>query len=150
MAATAWAVHDNVMDLLGNKVIEFDTDSFIVILGASASNMTTVATIDYYTNITGELSSSFGYTQGTKALVDPAWTEATGTGKWDEAGADAIWTASGGSIIARKAAIYDDTVTSPQNDAVICSSSLSSSDITATTGNTFTLAMNASGIFTVS
>jgi len=43
MAATAWAVHDNVKELVGNAVIDFDTDSFKVILGLNASNMTTTS-----------------------------------------------------------------------------------------------------------
>ena len=146
MAATAWAVHDNVMDLFGNKIIEFDTDTFNIILGADASNMATV-TVDYYSAVTGELSTNYGYTQAGAALNDPAWTESTGTATWDEAGADPVWTASGGSITARKACIYDNT---HADDVLICSSSLSSSDVTATDGNTFTVTMHASGIFTLS
>jgi len=157
MAATAWAVHHEVLDLLSDKILEFNTDTFNLILGDDGSNMCDLS-LQYYSAVTGEVSTNYGYTQAGEALADPAWTEAAGTAKWDEAGADTVWTASGGSIVtvwtasggsivARKACIYNDT---SSNDVLICSSSLSSSDITATDGNTFTLAMNASGIFTVS
>ena len=146
MAATAWAVHHEVLDLLSDKILEFNTDTFNIILGDDGSNMCDLS-LSYYSAVTGEVSTNYGYTQGGEALADPAWTEAAGTAKWDEAGADTVWTASGGSIVARKSNIYNIT---SSNNVLICSSSLSSSDITATDGNTFTLAMNASGIFTVS
>ena len=151
MAATAWAVHDKFKLYLGDATtgpVDMDLDSFKIILGLSASNMTTT-TVDAYASVTSEVATNFGYTQGTKTLANPAWTEAAGTIKWDESGADPVWTASGGSITARKAAIYDDTVTTPVADPIVCSSSLSSADITATDGNTFTITMHASGIFTL-
>ena len=53
---------------------------------------------------------------------------------------------------ARYAAIYDDTVASPVVDPIVCSTLLDTTpaDVTATDGNTFTIQMNASGIFTLS
>jgi hypothetical protein len=151
MAATAWSVHDKFKLYLGDATtgpVDMDLDTFKIILCASASNITT-DTVDAYTSVTSEVSTNYGYTQGTKTLANPSWTESTGTITWDEGGADPVWTASGGSIVARKAGIYDDTVTTPVADPIVCSSSLSSADITATTGNTFTITMHASGIFTL-
>ena len=151
MAATAWAVHDKFKLYLGDATtgpVDMDLDSFKIILGLDASNMTTT-TVDAYASVTAEVSSNWGYTPGTKTLANPAWTEAAGTVKWDESGADPVWTASGGSIVARKAAIYNDTVATPTADPLVCSSSLNATDITATDGNTFTIAMHTSGIFTL-
>jgi hypothetical protein len=145
MAATAWAVHDNVKDYLGTNVLDFDSDTFTIILGLAASNMTTTS-VDAYTSVTNELATANGYTQKAKNLTNPDWSEAAGTATWDDIGGDPVWTASGGSITARKAAILDDTHAS---DVLICSSSLSSADITATDGNTFTITLHASGIFTL-
>jgi len=56
----------------------------------------------------------------------------------------AVWTASGGSITARYAVIYNSTT-----GGLIGYSLLDNSpaDVTATTGNTFTVSPNASGIF---
>ena len=151
MAATAWAVHDKFKLYLGSAdvgPVDMDTDSFIIILARASSNCDTT-TVDAYASVTAEVSSNWGYTQGTKALANPAWTEASGTVTWDESGADPVWTASGGSIVARYAAIYDDDVTTPVADPIVCSSSLNATDITATDGNTFTIAMHTSGIFTL-
>jgi hypothetical protein len=146
MAATAWAVHDTIKEYIGNKLVDFDTDEFIIILGVDASNMTT-ATVNAYASVTSEVSTNFGYTQGTKALTTLAWGQTTGTATFDSG--NPVWTASGGSIVARKAAIYDNDVAAPVADPILCSSSLSSGDITATTGNTFTVTMHTDGIFTL-
>ena len=56
-----------------------------------------------------------------------------------------VWTASGGSIVARYAAIYEN------GGKFLCYCLLDSSpaDVTVTTGNTLTITMNASGIFTL-
>jgi len=146
MAATAWAVHDDIKEYIGNGLVDFDTDAFIIILTASASNVTTTS-VTAYASVTSEVSTNYGYTQGTKALTTLAWAQSGGTATFDSG--NPVWTASGGPITARKAGIYDDDVTAPVADPVVCSSSLSSGDITATDGNTFTITMHASGIFTL-
>lgn len=146
MAATAWAVHDTIKEYIGNAVVNFDTHEFIIILGASGSNMTTTS-VNAYASVTAEVSTNYGYTQGAKALTTLAWGQTAGTATWDSG--NPTWTASGGSIVARKAAIYDNDVAAPAADPIVCSSSLSSGDITATTGNTFTVTMHTSGIFTL-
>ncbi|MEO7836209.1 MAG: hypothetical protein ABIS21_01045 [Acidimicrobiales bacterium] len=58
---------------------------------------------------------------------------------------DPVWTASGGSIVARYAVIYEVA------GRVLCYALLDSTpaDVTATTGNTLTVAANASGLFTL-
>lgn len=61
---------------------------------------------------------------------------------------DAVFTASGGSIVGRYFVIYDDTMI---NDPLVGYGLLDSTpaDVTTTDGNTLTLQWNASGIFTV-
>jgi hypothetical protein len=59
---------------------------------------------------------------------------------------DYIWTASGGSIVARFAVIYE----SGGNVLCYCLLDSTPADVTATNGNTLTIALNASGIFTLS
>jgi len=58
---------------------------------------------------------------------------------------DPVWTASGGSIVARWAVIYE------VGGNVLCYCLLDSApaDVTVTTGNTLTVAAHASGIFTL-
>jgi hypothetical protein len=57
----------------------------------------------------------------------------------------AVWTASGGSIVARFAVLYE-----VGGDVLAyCLLDNSPADVTVTTGNTLTLTINASGVFTL-
>jgi hypothetical protein len=96
-------------------------------------------------DITNQVSTNFGYTQNDKAVTITT-ANSSGTITIDET-TNPVWTASGGSITARFAVIYDDT---HANDMPICVCLLDTApaDVTATTGNTFTITMNASGILT--
>lgn len=148
MAASAWAVHDKVKEYLGNKVINFDTDSFQMILGLSTSNMHDVTT-DAYSTVTDEVATAFGYTQKNKAITTPTWGAVGSTTTFDFD--DVVWTAAGGSIVARYAAVVDDTVASPVIDPLVCSTLLDTTpgNVTATDGNTFTVQINVGGCFTL-
>jgi hypothetical protein len=149
MTADAWVVHDKAKEYMGDGTIDLDGDSFKAILVASTSNLATTS-VNAYATVTNELSTANGYTSGGLALTSVTWVESAGTVTLDCA--DLVWTASGGSIVARLCGIYDDTVTTPAADPVLCHTLLDNSpaDVTATDGNTFTVAINASGIFAVS
>ena len=73
----------------------------------------------------------------------------SGTATFDAA--DTTWTASGGSIVARRAVIRVVGTINSQVDPLIASILLDTTpaDVTTTTGNVLTLAWNASGIFTL-
>ncbi len=61
---------------------------------------------------------------------------------------DVVWTAGAVSIVARYAVIYDDT---HATDALVCWALLDNSpaNVTATTGNTLTVAIHANGVFAI-
>jgi hypothetical protein len=65
-------------------------------------------------------------------VCTPSYSQTSGVATFDTA--DASFTASGGSIVARFAVVYDDTVT---NKDLICYCLLDSApaDVTVTTGN---------------
>lgn len=149
MAADAWVVHDKAKEYMGDGTVDLDGDSFKGILCLSTSNIATTS-VNGYATVTNEHSSANGYTQGTLALTSVTWTESSGTVTFDCA--DLVWTASGGSIVARFGAVYDDTVTTPVADPVIAHTLLDNTpaDVTATDGNTFTIAIHANGLFTSS
>lgn len=148
MAAGAWTLHNKIKEYIGDGTVDLDTHTFKCGLALSTSNIAT-ASIDGYAAVTNEHSNANGYTTGGQALTSVTWIESSGTITFDSA--DVTWTASGGSITARYGFIYDDTVTSPVADPVVCHSLLDTTpaDVTATSGNTLTIQMNASGIFTV-
>lgn len=57
----------------------------------------------------------------------------------------AVWTASGGSIVARYAVLYE----VGGNVLAYCLLDSAPADVTATTGNTLTFTINASGVATL-
>lgn len=143
MAAGAFTVVNSIKERMGNAEINFDTDVFKVRLYASTSNL--AATSDDATAVTNELSTANGYTAG-GATVTPTWTRATATCTFDIS--DPSWTASGGSIIARFAAIVDTTPATPRVVA-FCLLESPAADVTTTTGNTLTIQISASGVFSL-
>jgi hypothetical protein len=113
-----------------------------VALFLSTSNIGASSTT--YAGLTNEHANANGYTTGGISYGALALSGTT-TVTVDDA-LDAVWTASGGSITARYAVIYE------SGGRVLCYCLLDSTpaDITATTGNTLTVALSASGIFTLS
>lgn len=99
-------------------------------------------THDELADITNELSGN-GYARQTMTLN---LSRSGGTYTFDAS--DVVFTATGGSLVARYAFIYNDT---PTGDPLVAYVLLDTTpaDITVTDGNTLTLVWNASGIFTV-
>ena len=149
MAADAWVMHDKFKEYMGDGTVDLDADAFKMALFLSTSNIATTS-INALSTATNQHANANGYTTGGDAVASPTWVEAAGTVTFDAA--NQVWTASGGSIVARFAAIYDDTVTTPVADPIMCHSLLDNTpaDVTATATNTLTIAINASGVFTSS
>lgn len=144
MAADAWVVHDRFKEYMADGTIDLDDDTFVMRLYTSASNIDTTSVGDA-TAATNELSTANGYTNGGQTVA-ATWVRSSGTVTWDVA--NGVWTASGGSITARFAAIVD-TTTTP--DEVVAHSLLDNTpqDVTATDGNTLTVAPAGTGVFTL-
>jgi hypothetical protein len=143
MAADAWVIHDRFKEYEGDGTIDMDDDTFVIRLYTSASNIATTSVGDA-TTATNEVGSGTGYTPGGQTVA-LTWSRSGGTVTADTA--NAVWTASGGSITARYAALVD-TSTTP--DEVVCHTLLNNDpdDVTASDGNTFTVSINPSGVFT--
>lgn len=141
MAAGAWTFPNGARKNLLDGTFDLDTDSFKIALFLSTSNIGAASTT--YAGVTNEHANANGYTTGGIALGNVALTGTT-TVTWDNT-ADFVWTASGGSITARFAVIYE------VGGNVVCYCLLDSTpaDVTATDGNTLTVALHASGILTL-
>lgn len=102
-----------------------------------------------YADVSNELSTANGYTNGGQALASVTWAQSTTVAIFDAA--DTVWTASGGSIVARYAILRLVGTFNTQVDPLIAYILLDSApaDVTATDGNTLTLQWNASGIFRI-
>lgn len=113
------------------------------------SSYTFAATHSVYADLTNELTTANGYTNGGLSLGSITWGQTSGTATFDAA--DAVWTASGGSITARRAVMRVVGTINSQVDPLILSYLLDTTpaDVTATSGNTLTIQFNASGILTL-
>jgi hypothetical protein len=140
MAAGTWTFPNSARTDLLNGTFDIDTDSYKCALFLSTSNIGAASTT--YAGLTNEVAQANGYTTGGIAVV---LTLAGTTTVTVDIQTDPVWTASGGSITARFAVIYE------VGGRVLCYALLDSTpaDVTATDGNTLTVAANASGVFTL-
>lgn len=140
-AAGTWAFTNGGRTKLLDGTFDIDSDTWKMALFLSTSNIGASSTT--YAGLTNEHSNANGYTTGGASIT--LTLSGTTTVTVDIA-TDPVWTASGGSITARYAVIYEVA------GNVLCYALLDSTpaDVTATDGNTLTVAANASGVFTLS
>lgn len=145
MAAGNWIMYDSAKASIGSGLFDMDGHTFKIIL-TSNSYTPNRATQTVLADVTNQLSTANGYTSGGATLASVTWGQTSGTATFDAA--DPAWTASGGDIGPfRIAVIYNDTAAS---DPLLCYCVLHSADLTILNGQTGTIALNASGILTLS
>lgn len=139
MAAGAWTFTTELRTKLLDGTFDLDTDTFKMALFLSTSNLGSGSTT--YAALTNEHSNANGYTTGGVSVT----ISLSGTTTVTVDSTDASWTASGGSIVARYAVVYEVA------GRVLCYCLLDSTpaDVTTTTGNTLTVAIHANGLFQV-
>lgn len=147
MAAGKWKIYENTKLAIANGDIDFNSDSFKINLYLATSNANTLSGVTQLSDLTNQVATAFGYVQNSKAVTITT-SQSAGTVTVDET-TNPVWTASGGSITAMFAVIYDDT---HPNDLPICVCLLDTApaSVTATDGNTFTITISPSGLFTMS
>lgn len=136
-AATAWSMTDTGRTKLLNGTFDLDTDSFKMALFLSASNLGAASTT--YAGVTSEHANANGYLTGGIAVTLTLSGTTTVT---VDISVDPVWTAAGGPIQARFAAIYE-----VAGDVLFkCTLDSTPADVSATDGNTLTVAAAATGI----
>lgn len=153
MAAGKFKVYDLAKLRLADGTFDMDNASLglTMALFLSTSNCDTLSVgTGLYGDLTNEHANANGYTTGGIALTGETWTNSSGTITFDCN--DVVWTASGGSITARFAVIYCNATVNTIVKPLLCVSLLDTApaDVTATTGNTLTIVINSSGVFTLS
>ena len=124
---------------VGTKVHNLNADTLKVCL----SDVAPVATNTILSNIT-QITAGNGYSSGGTAVGSNAYSQTSGLATLT--GGNVVFTASGGSIAQfRYAVLYNST---PANGNLIGWFDYGA-EVNVTTGNTFTVAWNASGILTV-
>lgn len=139
MAAGNWTFTNGARTRMLNGTFDFDSDTFKIALFLSTSNIGASSTT--YSGVTNEHANGNGYTTGGAATT----VSLSGTTTVTVDASDVSWTASGGSIVARYAVLYE------VGGDVVCYCLLDSSpaDVTVTDGNDLNLTINASGVFTL-
>lgn len=141
MTAGTWTFTDTGRTSLLDGTFDLDTDSFRIALFLSTSDLGAASTT--YAAVSNEHATANGYTQNDKAVTLSLGGTTTVT--VDET-TNPSWTASGGSIVARFAAIYKVS----GNVLCFCLLDNTPADVTATDGNTLSITQHASGLFTLS
>jgi hypothetical protein len=140
MAAGAWVFTNAARTNLLDGTVPIASGTFKMALFLSTSNLGAASTT--FAGVTNEHAGGTGYTAGGEA-VD--LTLAGTTTVTADIATDPVWTASTGDIVARYAAIYE------VGADILCFCELDDApaDVTATDGNTLTVAAHASGVFTL-
>jgi chitodextrinase len=137
MAAGAWTFTDAARTNLLNGTFDIDSDTWKCALFLSTSNIGAASTT--YAGLTNEHANANGYTTGGAAIT----LGLSGTTTVSVTASDPTWTASGGSIVARFAVVYE------VGGNVLCYCLLDSTpaNVTVTDGNTLTI--NNTNLFTL-
>lgn len=130
---------------LGDGTFDMDGNTFKVSLHTSTWTPN-AGTNTVFADATNELTTANGYTAGGASLASPTWVQTGATVAFS--GTNVVWTASGGSIVARYAVIRAVGTLNTHVDPLVAYILMDTTpaDITVTTGNTLTLAWNGSGI----
>jgi hypothetical protein len=144
MAAGTWVFTNATRTSILNGTFDFDTDLFKIALHLSTGTQPAAGTTAWSGLATSEHAAENGYTAGGLPTGTGTALELSGTTtvKVTET-TPYVWTADGGSIVAKWAVLYE------VGGNVVCYCLLDSTeaDVTVTDGNTLTITPNASGIF---
>ena len=141
-APGAWTFTNGTRsDLIGGIQV-IGTDTYKMALHLSTGTQPGATTTTWAGLSTSEHAAANGYTAGGASIT---LTKSGTTTVTVDITTDPVWTASGGSIVARWAVIYEVA----GNVLCYCLLDSAPADVTCTTGNTLTVAANASGVFTL-
>jgi hypothetical protein len=147
MAAGNWIVYNTFKKFMSDST--FNVGSTTVNVALHTNTYAPALTDSLFADATNELSTTNGYTAGGAALASMTFTQSGQTATFTSA--NPTWTASGGSIGPfRIATLHGVGTLNGHTNPLMAYCVLDTADITLTTGNTFTIQINASGIFTIS
>lgn len=136
MVAGNWTLTATGLTKLTNGVF-LDADTYKCALFASTSDLSTSS--DVFADVSDELPTANGYTAGGASIT----ISRTGTDVVVIDATDVTFTASGGSLVARWAAIYEVS----GSILAFCLLDATPADVTALDGNTIDVVVAADGLF---
>ena len=151
-AAGKWKVYNLAKKYIGDGTFDLDdTTNWKMALFQSTSNCNTLSVgTAIYADLTNEVANGNGYTTGGGDITGVTWVESSGTVTFDCD--NEVWTATGAGFSARFAVIYKNATVNSIVKPLLCVCLLDTApaDVTVTAGNTLTITINASGVFTLS
>lgn len=141
MAAGSWTFTNTTRTKILNGQFDLDSDTLKVALFTSASNIGATSTT--YAGLTSEVANANGYSTG-GITVSPLVLAGT-TSVTVKFGSNPTWTASGGSIVARFAVLYE----SGGDVIAYCLLDSTPANVTVTSGNSLTIDATTTPIFTL-
>lgn len=143
--------YNTFREYLADGTIDADTDTFNVTLHTStygAVDTTHLEDDSIYTDVTNELATANGYTNGGQALASVTWTRSTVTVTFNSA--DPVWNIVTGNVVARYFIIRKVGTANGIVDPLVAVGYLDNTpaDVTTTPGNDLTIQVNGAGWFT--
>lgn len=148
MAAQAWKIYNKAKKKIGNGTLSLAATVFRISLVTSASNFATL-TLSTFASLTNEIADGNGYSTSGKALTSEVWTVGASAKQYKFDCDDPVWTGTGGTIANIKGAVIWISGASANARHLLACASLTSSQFTLGSGNTLTIQMAATGVFTV-
>lgn len=138
MAAGTFTFYQSFREWMAEGTFDLNSDAFKISLHASTYTPS-VSAHTVYADLTNELATANGYTNGGATLTSVTWIRSAGTVTFSAAAT--VWTASGGSITSRTAVVRKSGTANTRVDALVGYFLLDSTpaDVTVTSGNTLTI-----------
>jgi len=147
MAAGNFIVFDQFKVWMADSTFNMTSNTFKMSLHTNTYTPS-ISANTVFADATNELTTANGYTAGGVTLSGVTYTKSGSTTTFTCT--NPTWTASGGSIGPfRIAVIYASGTLNTHVNPLVCYCVLDTADITLTSTNTFTVQINASGIYTV-
>lgn len=153
MATTtgSFKLYNSFLEYVADGTIDLDTDTFKATLHTSSYGATDETHLNddaVYADVDNELATNYGYTNGGLTLTNVTWTRATATVTFDCD--NPAWSVSGGTVTARYFIIRKSGTVNGVTDPLVGIGYLDNTpaDVATTTGNTLTININVSGLFT--
>jgi hypothetical protein len=146
MAASAWTIFDRAKHYIGDGTIPLSGGIFRLSLHRTSASANLVGNITIFSSV-GEQCSGGGYVAQT--LASHTWTAGASAGQQRFDAADPVFTASASTLSAVRYAVIRLSSGSTTSGLLLCYAALSTSEFNISTGNTLTLQLAATGIFTL-
>lgn len=149
MAASAWSIFDVAKRNIGNNTISLSaTSGYNISLHSNSASTNLSGAITVWSSIGSEITAAGGYAAGGLALSGTVWTVGTSAGQYKFDCTDPVFTASGAALTSIRYAVIFFSA-GATSGYPLCYAPLSTAQFSVASGNTLTIQMAATGIFTL-